>query len=70
MGKIFSEHPKQLERIAYSLHEVGAMLGLTYPSIYKLARDGRLPARRVGGAWRVLKGDLETSLGIGVNDEN
>jgi excisionase family DNA binding protein len=41
------------------LREASALLGLHYMTVYRYVRTGRLPARRVGGGWRVRRSDLD-----------
>jgi excisionase family DNA binding protein len=41
------------------LREASALTGLHYMTVYRYVRTGRLAARRVGGDWRVRRGDLE-----------
>ena len=46
--------------------EVAAMLGLSYNSILKHLKSGKLPGRRVGRVWRVSEADLRRFI-AGVN---
>ena len=41
-----------------TLPQVADKLGVHYMTAYRYVRTGRLPARRVGGTWRVDPGDL------------
>jgi len=41
------------ERLLYKVHEVAKLLGLGDANVYRLIRDGTLPALRVGGVIRV-----------------
>ncbi|MGO9334460.1 MAG: B12-binding domain-containing protein [Acidimicrobiales bacterium] len=41
-----------------TLPQVADKLGVHYMTAYRYVRTGRLPARRVGGAWQVDSGDL------------
>lgn len=41
-----------MERLAFGLHEVAAALGLSYSTVWRLVKTGRL--RRVGGVRHVL----------------
>ncbi len=49
-----------------TLHEVANYLGLHVMTVYKLTREGRVPAAKVGGQWRfkrdVLDEWLETQM--------
>lgn len=42
-----------------SLQEAADLLGVHYMTAYRHVRTGRLPARLVGGQWRVRRRDLE-----------
>ena len=56
-------HPK--EQIM-TLREVAQYLGLHVMTVYKLTREGRVPAAKIGGQWRfkrdVLDEWLETQM--------
>lgn len=49
-----------------TLREVAQYLGLHVMTVYKLTREGRVPAAKIGGQWRfkrdVLDGWLETQM--------
>lgn len=45
-----------------SIEEVAEILGLEYKTIYRLVRNGELPAAKVGRVYRVYKADLEAFL--------
>jgi len=45
-----------------SIEEVAEILGLEYKSIYRLIRNGDLPAARIGRVYRVNKADLAAFL--------
>jgi excisionase family DNA binding protein len=55
----------QLEQIM-TLREVARYLGLHVMTVYKLTREGRVPAAKIGGQWRfkrdVLDEWLETQM--------
>ena len=38
--------------------EVSELLDLHPNTVYRLLQSGRLPARKVGGSWRIYKKDL------------
>ena len=42
-----------------TVHEVSEYLKLAESTVYRLAREGRLPARKVGGVWRFSREVLE-----------
>ena len=54
-----------LEQIM-TLREVAKYLGLHVMTVYKLTREGRVPAAKIGGQWRfkrdVLDGWLEAQM--------
>lgn len=49
-----------------TLREVAQYLGLHVMTVYKLTREGRVPAAKIGGQWRfkrdVLDGWLEAQM--------
>ncbi len=49
-----------------TLREVAQYLGLHIMTVYKLTREGRVPAAKIGGQWRfkrdVLDGWLEAQM--------
>ena len=49
-------------RRAYSIPEVMCVLGLCRDSVYKLIREGRLPARKIGRRTVVLETDIQAFL--------
>lgn len=53
--------PSPLPR-ALTVREVAAALHVTRKTVYRLCASGALPAVRVGGALRVLAGDLTSYL--------
>ena len=54
------------EQKIMTLREVAGYLGLHVMTVYKLTREGRVPAAKIGGQWRfkrdVLDGWLETQM--------
>jgi len=42
-----------------TVHEVSEYLKLAESTVYRLAREGRLPARKVGGVWRFSRDVLD-----------
>ena len=46
----------------FSIEEVADLLGVNYQLIYKLVRDGEIPASRIGRVYRVAKSDLDNYL--------
>ena len=49
-----------------TLNEVASYLGLHVMTVYKLTREGRVPAAKIGGQWRfkrdILDGWLESQM--------
>jgi len=45
-----------------SIEEVAEILGLEYKTIYRLVRNGKLPAAKVGRVYRIYMADLESYL--------
>ena len=46
----------------FSIEEVADLLGVNYQLIYKLVRDGEIPASRIGRVYRVARTDLDLYL--------
>ncbi len=42
-----------------TVHEVSEYLKLAESTVYRLAREGQLPARKVGGMWRFSRAVLD-----------
>jgi excisionase family DNA binding protein len=49
-------------RRAYSVPETMCVLGLCRDSVYRLIREGKLPARKIGRRTVVLASDLQQFL--------
>jgi excisionase family DNA binding protein len=45
-----------------SVDEVARLLGVTYHLIYRLVREGEIPASRIGKVYRVRQADLDAYL--------
>ncbi len=62
MKKNGTSHPAQI----MTLRQVADYLGLHIMTVYKLTREGRVPAAKIGGQWRfkrdVLDQWLETQM--------
>ena len=62
MKKNGSRHAEEI----MTLREVARYLGLHVMTVYKLTREGRVPAAKIGGQWRfkrdVLDEWLETQM--------
>lgn len=46
----------------FTLNEVATILKVTYRTVLKYIKTGKLKARRVGGSLRVLRADLDDFL--------
>jgi excisionase family DNA binding protein len=46
--------------IVMTVKEVSTYLRLAESTVYKLAREKRLPGRKVGGAWRFSRQQIES----------
>ena len=42
-----------------TIQEIATYLKLNEKTAYRLASEGKLPGFKVGGSWRVKRGDLE-----------
>jgi len=66
MGKL--KNGKGSARQIMTLREVANYLGLHVMTVYKLTREGRVPAAKIGGQWRfkrdVLEGWLEAQMHV------
>jgi len=51
------------EDAVMTVKEVSAYLRLAESTVYKLAQEGQLPGRKVGGAWRFSRKGIEGWLG-------
>lgn len=45
-----------------TVREVSAYLRLAESTVYKLAQEGELPGRKIGGAWRFSRRGIEDWL--------
>lgn len=45
-----------------TVSEVAAYLKIAESTVYRLVKEGRLPGRKVGGAWRFSRRELEKWL--------
>jgi len=54
-------HPKRNDQIM-TLREVAKYLGLHAMTVYKLTREGRVPAAKIGGQWRFKRDVLDQWL--------
>lgn len=54
-------------RTVMTVADVAAFLRLSESTVYRLAQEGKLPGRKIGGAWRFLRPALEQWLAQPVN---
>lgn len=59
-------HPKKAGQIM-TLQEVAKYLNLHVMTVYKLTREGRVPAAKIGGQWRFKRDVLEEWLEAQMN---
>ena len=57
MKKAPASHDKSM-----TLREVAKYLGLHVMTVYKLTREGRVPAAKIGGQWRFKQDILDECL--------
>lgn len=51
-----------------TVQEVAAYLKIAESTVYRLVKEHRLPGRKVGGAWRFSRSELERWLANPVDD--
>lgn len=51
-----------MDKEVYSIEEVSEILNVSYETIYKLVRDSKIKAVKVGVQWRVSKEEVERIL--------
>ena len=65
-GDIMKKNGARSKSNIMTLREVAQYLGLHVMTVYKLTREGRVPAAKIGGQWRfkrdVLDDWLETQM--------
>lgn len=52
----------EAEKKFYTPQEVATMLTLSLASVYRLAKEGALPARKIGRQWRFPRREMENWL--------
>ena len=62
MKKNGATHSKQQNTQIMTLREVAKYLGLHAMTVYKLTREGRVPAAKIGGQWRFKRDVLDEWL--------
>ena len=53
-----------------TLREVAQYLGLHIMTVYKLTREGRVPAAKIGGQWRFKRDVLDSWLETQMHQNN
>ena len=61
-GVIMGKHREHPAGPIMTLQEVAQYLGLHVMTVYKLTRQGRVPAAKIGGQWRFKRDVLEEWL--------
>ncbi|MBX3518428.1 MAG: helix-turn-helix domain-containing protein [Xanthobacteraceae bacterium] len=51
-----------IERVSFGIDEVAAKVGCSITTVFKLIREKKLPAKKLGGRTIVLANDLQTFL--------
>lgn len=51
-----------MEKEVMTVKELCDYLRLTKMTVLKLLNEGQIPARKVGGSWRILKSEIEKFL--------
>jgi len=54
----------------WTTEEAADYCRVSHTTMLELLRRGEIPARRVGRQWRILKADLDRSLGLPPNDSD
>lgn len=45
--------------LTYTLTELESILGVSHRTLLQYVKDGKLPAKKIGGKWRVTAENLE-----------
>lgn len=43
------------EQVVMNIHEASSYLGVSKGTLYEMARNGRIPAVKIGGQWRFYR---------------
>lgn len=52
----------QVSPLAYRIESAAAALGVGRSKVFKMIKDGEIPARKIGGSTVILREDLEAYL--------
>lgn len=55
-------HMVEQEDTRLSIEEAAKLLGISYKTVWRWVRFGKIAAQRVGGQWRIKKSDLEQDI--------
>ena len=55
-----AKQQKSLPSILMTVKDVATYLSVTERTVYRLVKDHRLPAYKVGGQWRFRRQDIDT----------
>jgi excisionase family DNA binding protein len=58
-----------VERAVYTVAEVAVLLDLSLGLAYALVRDGTIPARKLGGTWKVPKAAFHAWLNASTTED-
>ena len=61
-GRVMKRNGAKHQPNIMTLREVAGYLGLHVMTVYKLTREGRVPAAKIGGQWRFKRDVLDTWL--------
>ncbi len=61
--------PAPVERAVYTVAEVATLLDLSLGLAYALVRNGTIPARKLGGSWKVPKTAFHTWLNASTTED-
>jgi excisionase family DNA binding protein len=59
----------ETSRPAYTPEQVAARFGLQAASVRKMLRNGTVPARKFGRAWRIEEEDLEKLRNVRLDEQ-
>jgi len=70
MDFLYSNEVKDMDKKVVTVKEVAGYLNLHIMTIYKLVREGKIPAFKVGGRWRFKKKLLDEWIDKETNKNN
>ncbi|HEX3828053.1 MAG TPA: helix-turn-helix domain-containing protein [Sporichthyaceae bacterium] len=63
-----SRRSPTIEPAIYTVEEVAELLGVARSTAYELVRDGKIPARRLGGRWVISRARFHAWLDADTDD--